>query len=180
MTETHFSLLDLDGPTKRDLCLSPVLLWPVGLSSLLSCERRNKIVLPSAVNFAFCSFFLFFFSLSTEESSVVLLCMYCWPACKVSSSIRPLVRLFYDCTLSGKALSTGVLPLSVLYRLAKVGLSDEVRAQALVLHLHYSFLREQIPRHVGPFHCASYSFHYRGLARPVESRLGSLGAQASQ
>ena len=125
-------------------------------------------------------FFLFFFSLSTEESSVVLLCMYCWPACKVSSSIRPLVRLFYDCTLSGKALSTGVLPLSVLYRLAKVGLSDEVRAQALVLHLHYSFLREQIPRHVGPFHCASYSFHYRGLARPVESRLGSLGAQASQ
>ena len=124
--------------------------------------------------------FLFFFSLSTEESSVVLLCMYCWPACTVSSSIRPLVRLFYDCTLSGKALSTGVLPLSVLYRLAKVGLSDEVRAQALVLHLHYSFLREQIPRHVGPFHCASYSFHYRGLARPVESRLGSLGAQASQ
>ena len=121
-----------------------------------------------------------FFSLSTEESSVVLLCMYCWPACKVSSSIRPLVRLFYDCTSSGKALSTGVLPLSVLYRLAKVGLSDEVRAQALVLHLHYSFLREQIPRHVGPFHCASYSFHYRGLARPVESRLGSLGAQASQ
>ena len=101
--------------------------------------------------------------------------MYCWPACTVSSSIRPLVRLFYDCTLSGKALSTGVLPLSVLYRLAKVGLSDEVRAQALVLHLHYSFLREQIPRHVGPFHCASYSFHYRGLSRPVESRFWITG-----
>ena len=106
MTETHFSLLYLDGPTKKDLCLSPVLLWPVGLSSLLSCEWGNKIVLPSAVSFAFCSFFPLFF-LSTEESSVVLLCMYCWPACKVPSSIRLLVRLFYDCTLSGKALSTG-------------------------------------------------------------------------
>ena len=139
---------------------------------LLGCGV-NEVVQKSTFTFSL-------FSLSTEESSVVLLCMYCWPACKVSSSIRPLVRLFYDCTLSGKALSTGVLPLSVLYRLAKVGLSDEVRAQALVLHLHYSFLREQIPRHVGPFHCASYSFHYRGLARPVESRLGSLGAQASQ
>ena len=120
------------------------------------------------------------FSLSTEESSVVLLCMYCWPACKVSSSVRPLVRLFYDCTRSGKAWSTGVHSLSLLHRLTKVGLSDEVRAQALVPRLHYSFLREQIPRHVSPFHCASYSFHCRGLSRPVESRLGSLGAQASQ
>ena len=90
------------------------------------------------------------------------------------------MKLFYDCTRSSKALRTGVHSLSLLYRLVKVGLSDEVRAQALVLRLHYSFLREQIPRHVGPFHCASYSFHYRGLARPVESRLGSLGAQASQ
>ena len=95
---------------------------------------------------------------------------------KYSSTGTVVLRLYFK----WYALSTGVLPLSVLYRLAKVGLSDEVRAQALVLRLHYSFLREQIPRHVGPFHCASYSFHYRGLARPVESRLGSLGAQASQ
>ena len=50
----------------------------------------------------------------------------------------------------------------------------------MVLRLHCSFLCEQIPRHVGPFHCAPYSFHYRGLSRPVESRFGSLGAQAGQ
>ena len=90
------------------------------------------------------------------------------------------MKLFYDCTRSSKALRTGVHSLSLLYRLVKVGLSDEVRAQVLVLRLHCSFLCEQIPRHVGPFHCASYSFHYRGLSGPVESRFGSLGAQASQ
>ena len=93
----------------------------------------------------------------------------------MSSSIRLLVRLFYDCTRSGKAWSTGVHSLSLLYRLAKVGLSDELRAQALVLRLHCSFLCEQIPRHVGPFHCESYSFHYRGLSRPVESRFWITG-----
>ena len=152
---------------QRKACPSLTLLL---YSINLWCHRARKINV---------HFFPFFLSRLKNLLSFFF-CMYCWPACKVSSSIRPLVRLFYDCTLSGKALSTGVLPLSVLYRLAKVGLSDEVRAQALVLHLHYSFLREQIPRHVGPFHCASYSFHYRGLARPVESRLGSLGAQASQ
>lgn len=76
VAETHFSLLDLDGPTKRDLPLHPVSLYPVKLSSLLSCEWGKKIVLPSAVSFAFCSSFSLF-SLSTEESSVVLLCMYC-------------------------------------------------------------------------------------------------------
>ena len=88
------------------------------------------------------------------------------------------MKLFYDCTRSSKALRTGVHSLSLLYRLVKVGLSDEVRAQALVLRLHCSFLCERIPRHVGPFHRASYSFHYRGLSGPVESRFGSLGAQA--
>ena len=60
------------------------------------------------------------------------------------------MRLFYDCTQSGKAWSIGVHSLSLLHRLTKVGLSDKVRAQALVPRLHYSFLREQIPRHVGP------------------------------
>ena len=60
---------------QRYLPLHPVSLYPVKLSSLLSCEWGNKIVLPSAVSFAFCSFFPLFF-LSTEESSVVLLCMY--------------------------------------------------------------------------------------------------------
>ena len=119
VAETHFSLLDLDGPTKRDLPLHPVSLYPVKLSSLLSCEWGKKIVLPSAVSFAFCSSFSLF-SLSTEESSVVLLCMYCWPACKVSSSVLPLVRLFYDCTRSGQAWSTGVHSLSLLHRLTKV------------------------------------------------------------
>ena len=155
-------------PTKRPVSLSRVAM------ACLGCEIDVRDT--TSVIF---SFFFFFLSRLKNLLSFFFVCTV-GPACKVSSSIRPLVRLFYDCTLSGKALSTGVLPLSVLYRLAKVGLSDEVRAQALVLHLHYSFLREQIPRHVGPFHCASYSFHYRGLARPVESRLGSLGAQASQ
>ena len=90
------------------------------------------------------------------------------------------MKLFYDCTRSSKALRTGVHSLSLLYRLVKVGLSDDVRAQALVLRLHCSFLCERIPRHVGLFHRASYSFHYRGLSGPVESRFGSLGAQAGQ
>ena len=45
----------------------------------------------------------------------------------------------------------------------------------MVLRLHCSFLCEQIPRHVGPFHCAPYSFHYRGLSRPVESRFWITG-----
>ena len=40
VAETHFSLLDLDGPTKRDLPLHPVSLYPVKLSSLLSCEGQ--------------------------------------------------------------------------------------------------------------------------------------------